>query len=124
LRIHALKGIDNIVPIPLSNHIFKNFYKDAVLSLNAQQRISFQLIHSHIEQISVRIEDARQTAKRIQEKITQQGIKSISPDEGQLWSQIVIAGFINAATALYQQITTVLKRHTPICSRQTRMVVY
>src|SRR6266704_5178996 len=69
-------------------------------------------------------EDARETAKRIQEKITQQGIKGISPDEGQLWSQIVIAGFINAATALYQQITTVLKRHTPICSRQTRMVVY
>jgi hypothetical protein len=89
------------VPIPLSNHIFKNFYKDAVLSLNAQQRISFQLIHSHIEQINVGIEDARETAKRIQEKITQHGIKSISPDEGQLWSQTVIAGFINAATALW-----------------------
>jgi hypothetical protein len=48
LQIHALKGIDNCSPIHLSNHIFKNYYKDVVLLLNMEQRISFQLIHSYI----------------------------------------------------------------------------
>ena len=52
LQIYGRKGIEASVPSRLSNHIFRNYYKDAVLGLNANQRISFQMIHSLIEGIN------------------------------------------------------------------------
>ena len=101
LQIHALKGIDNGVPLKLSNHIFKNFYKDAVLSLNQRQRISFQMIHSQVEALNSGIAELEATARRLGEKATLEGPQSISVAEGELWGNQVIAGFTNAAVAMW-----------------------
>lgn len=101
LQIHAIGGIDNGVPIALSNHIFKNYYKDAVLSLNESQRISFQMIHSLVATVNTGIDEHRNTTKRIQEKHVQEGPKSITAIDGQLWGQEVIAEFHNAAAAIW-----------------------
>jgi len=101
LQMHALQGIDNNVPLPLSNHIFKNFYKDAVLSLNQAQRISYQMIHSHLDQINRGIVEQREIARKTNEKAITQGSASIDPSDGQYWGHTVIAGFVNAATALW-----------------------
>jgi hypothetical protein len=101
LQIHALQGIDNGVPLKLSNHIFENFYKDAVLSLNQHQRISFQMIHSQVEALNSGISELEATARRLGEKATLEGLQSITPAEGELWGNQVIAGFTNAAAAMW-----------------------
>lgn len=101
LQIHALKGIDNGSPIRLSNHIFSHYYKDAVLSLNKTQRISFQLIHSLVENVNSGIDEHKEMTKRIQEKHTLEGIGSITKEDGTLWGQKVISEFTNAATAIW-----------------------
>lgn len=98
LQIHALRGIDNNIALPLSNHIFKNFYKDAVLSLNQAQRISYQMIHSHLDQINAGISEQRDVTRRINEKVFAEGAESVKASDGEHWGQTVIAGFLNSAT--------------------------
>jgi hypothetical protein len=101
LQIHALKGIDNNSPIHLSHHIFKNYYKDVVLSLNMEQRISFQLIHSYIENINAGIDEHHEITRKLQEKNMIEGADSITEKDGVLWGNKVISEFTNAATAIW-----------------------
>lgn len=101
LQIHALQGIGNDVPLPVGNYIFKNFYKDAVIALNKKQRLSYQLIHAHVEQINLGIEELRDVTKRIHDKERTSGRESIGKADGEYWSQHVIAGFTNALEALW-----------------------
>ena len=101
LQIHSLKGIDNGSPIPLSNHIFRNYYKDAVLSLNKHQRISLQLIHKMIESVNTGASEHREITSRLQEKHMLEGEDSITEKEGKLWGNKVISEFTNVASALW-----------------------
>jgi hypothetical protein len=101
LQVHALQGIDNNVPLPLSNHIFRNYYKDAVLSFSQTQRMSYQLIHSQLEQLNAGIRNQEEVTRRLHEKARIEGPQSINKAEGELWGQTVVAGFTNAATVLW-----------------------
>lgn len=101
LQIHALQGIDNTLSLPLSNHIFKNYYKDAVLSLSQTQRMSYQLIHTQLEQVNAGIAEQGEVARRLQEKANFKGAQGIDKAEGELWGQTVVAGFTNTATTLW-----------------------
>jgi hypothetical protein len=48
LQLYGAKGIDQSGTVGISNPIFSNYYKDALLYLNQNQRISFQMIHGLI----------------------------------------------------------------------------
>lgn len=48
LQKHGASIIGDTAAIAISNPIFTNYYKDAVLSLNQSQRISFQMIHNQV----------------------------------------------------------------------------
>jgi hypothetical protein len=76
----------------LSNYIFKNYYKDAVLSLNQQQRISFQLIHTLVESINSDILEHEKLSK---------DIKKTTEQNGKEWGNRVICQFNNIASALW-----------------------
>lgn len=101
LQIYALRGIGDDIPLFLSNHIFKNYYKDAVLSLNQAQRISLQMIHSYVDVINQGIDDQRAISSQIQHKRISEGLESIGTIEGELWGGTVKAGFANTATAIW-----------------------
>jgi len=101
LQIFALKGVDHGTPIHLSDHIFKNYYKDAILSLNIQQRISFQMIHSYIETINAGIDEHNKITDELHRKNVLKGPGSITEEEGTLWGNGVKAGFTNVATAIW-----------------------
>lgn len=101
LQIHALQGIDNGVPAPLSNHIFKNYYKDAVLGLNKHQRISIQLIHTMVEGVNDGIREHKALTGRLQEKHMLEGAESITKRDGELWGNKVICEFTNVAATLW-----------------------
>lgn len=101
LQIYSLKGIDNGVPSYLSNHIFKNYYKEAVLDLNKQQRISYQRIHTLIGAVNKGMDELRDVTSRSQEKNILEGSTSISEQEGDLWGKKVICEFNNVASAIW-----------------------
>ena len=101
LQIHALQGIDNGAPVQLSNHIFKNYYKDAVLGLNKQQRISIQLIHTWVDTVNSGILEFQELTKSIQKKHMQEGAESITKKDGEQWGSKIICGFTNVASTLW-----------------------
>ncbi|QIL21072.1 hypothetical protein [Thermomonas sp. HDW16] len=49
LQKHGAYVVGDTAAVSISNPIFKNYYKDAVLGLNQSQRISFQMIHNQVE---------------------------------------------------------------------------
>lgn len=99
LQIYSIKGVDNGVPSPISNHIFKNYYKEAVLNLNKQQRISYQLIHTLVETVNHGMDDLREVTGRLHEKNILEG--AVSEKEVDLWGKKVICEFSNAASAIW-----------------------
>ena len=101
LQIYSLKGIDNGVPSPLSNHIFTNYYKDAVLGLNKEQRISYQLIHTLVGGVNSGMVELREVTSKFQEKNITKGAVSISDEDGDLWGKKVICEFNNVAAAIW-----------------------
>ncbi|ELB2967198.1 TPA: hypothetical protein ACPJZ5_004653 [Vibrio diabolicus] len=111
LQIYALKGVELTVPLNLTNHIFKNHYKDAVLGLNKPQRISFQLIHSHIDRINVGIEDLHEIAKSIDKN--NQKNDSLSLSDLERWGQKIRAEFHNVAIVVWHIKHHKKNKHSP-----------
>ena len=68
LQIHSLGGISNSIPLPLSNFIFANHYKDAVLAFARPQRIAMQMIHGYIAQLNETASSLHKLVLHIQEQ--------------------------------------------------------
>lgn len=73
LQMHSLGGIPNGVPLPLSNHIFANHYKDAVLTFTRTQRIAMQMIHAYIVQLNESAGVLQKLSLEVQEKSIREG---------------------------------------------------
>ncbi|MGZ4956396.1 MAG: hypothetical protein ACXV8Q_14920 [Methylobacter sp.] len=101
LQIYSLNCIDKFCSTPLSNHIFKNYYKDVVLILNKNQRISLQLIHTLIENINIRIKEQNKITEDLQKKQLLEGEGCISNAECKLWGEAVITEFHNVSMAIW-----------------------
>jgi hypothetical protein len=101
LQIYALQGVDNASPAQLSNHIFRNHYKDAVLSLNKNQRISIQLIHTLIDSVNTGIQSNSKITSEIQEKYMLKGKESITVEDVEFWGSKVVCEFSNVAAAIW-----------------------
>jgi hypothetical protein len=102
LQIYALKGIEARVPSRLNNHIFRNYYKDAVLGLNSNQRISFQMIHSLIEGINDGAGEVGKLAGELHTKNTLANSSGPTENDGQLWGSMLRAEYTNVAAAEWQ----------------------
>ncbi|NOR44559.1 MAG: hypothetical protein GQ534_03155 [Candidatus Delongbacteria bacterium] len=101
LQIYALQGIEGGTPVPLSNHIFKNYYKDAVLGLNKQQRLSYQLIHTLVENVNIGMIRHRELTIKLLEKNIIKGSESITEKEGDSWGKNVICEYQNVAAMIW-----------------------
>jgi len=99
LQIYGLKGIDDGVPTRLNNHVFKNYYKDAVLSLNANQRISFQMIDTLVESINDGINEIRRLGVELHTKHKLANSGGLSDEHGDLWGSTLKAEYTNVAAA-------------------------
>jgi hypothetical protein len=68
LQLLANQGIDcSAFSLPLSNLFFKTYFKDVFGKLNADQRNSYQLIHSVVNSINHQSESLRDTAEKIRD---------------------------------------------------------
>ena len=96
LQIHGIEGIDNEAPVPISNHIFSNYYKDAVLTLNKEQRISYQLINTLIGTLNDGLSNHKEHTKSLQSKAMHEGKESLAKSDFQYWGEGVIGLFEQA----------------------------
>lgn len=98
LQIYGAKGIENSVGTGVSNFVFSNYYKDALLYLNQHQRVSYQLIHSLVKNLNEGLDEIRDILTAVH-KAHQRGELSskITPwlDE---WGDRVRAEYKNAAS--------------------------
>ena len=49
LQLHGAQGVGDHAAVGISNPIFSNYYKDVLLHLNQNQRISYQLVHKLVD---------------------------------------------------------------------------
>jgi hypothetical protein len=99
LQIYGLKGVEASVPSRLNNYIFRNYYKDAVLGLNANQRISFEMIHTLVEGINDDMNVVGKLAGELNTKNTLANSSGFTENDGQVWGSKIRAVYRNVAAA-------------------------
>lgn len=97
LQLTGASGIGNSAPSPISNPIFKNYYKDALLGLNQDQRISYQMIHSQVDGLNNEIAELRKLISEIQHEHYQTGLTERIAKFGVEWAGSIKAGYHNCA---------------------------
>ncbi|MEO0014935.1 MAG: hypothetical protein RLZZ535_3324 [Cyanobacteriota bacterium] len=101
LQIFALKGMEPTAALPVQNMFFKQYFKDAFSHLNRSQRISYQLIHTNLENLNKKNQDLANFAQESYDeiKIEPHGQKTLSIIE--LWGDRVIALYKTARDVLW-----------------------
>ncbi|KQY52136.1 hypothetical protein [Lysobacter sp. Root494] len=102
LQIHGAKGIGNSSAAGISNPIFKGYYKDALLSLNQQQRISFQMIHALIDQINSGITEFKAITVDIHDEHFANGMSPKIVKAGKAWADKASAEYQHCASLKWQ----------------------
>lgn len=101
LQIFVLKGMDPSAALPIHNMYFKQYFKEAFSYLNRSQRLSYQLIHSSLDNLN-KMEEG--LAKFSEESYNE--IKSTRDDEGklrivELWGDRVMVLYKTARDVLW-----------------------
>ena len=76
IQIYALNGIDQGVPLKLSNPLFKKHYSDIAIKLGASQRKSLSLIDSCVESVNSGIDRVEEAQSYTIENLSDGGMKS------------------------------------------------
>ena len=98
LQIHGGDGVTNSGgAIGISSPIYKNYYKDGVLSLNQDQRISFQMIHGLVDHANKIIEEIDKLTNEIQKEFRENGLSEKIAKGGSHWGALARAGYSNCA---------------------------
>jgi len=102
LQIHGAMGVSSETVAGLSNPIFCGYYKDALLSLNQKQRVSFQLIHSLVDLVNAGIVDLRQKASEIYARNAREGMNDDLAKVCEAWGKAAKAQFLSASGLRWQ----------------------
>src|SRR5690554_4410003 len=77
LQIQSLGGIDNSLPLPLSNKAYSSYYGDALLVFTRVQRIAIELIHKYVEEANAGLIDLRHTINRLNDNYYESGLDEL-----------------------------------------------
>lgn len=102
LQIFGLKGAEATTSLPVSNMFFKQYFKDAFPYLNREQRISYQLIHSSLDELN---EKSMKLGKFVEDKFP--GSKTSSNDDETLK---LVLSWGDKVTMIYKS-TMILRWH-------------
>jgi len=102
LQIVGAQGIGNECATGITNPIFKNYYKDALLSLNQKQRISFQMIHSLVDQVNSGIDELKKLTSEIHKEHFENGLTEKIVKAGKAWGEKVKAEYSHCASLQWQ----------------------
>jgi hypothetical protein len=119
LQIVGAQGIGNEVSTGISNPIFKNYYKDALLSLNQNQRISFQMIHNLVDRVNSGIDDLKMLTAQIQNDHLENGLTEKIIKLGKVWAEKNKAEYANCASLQWQVKYHLTNKSSPDLSSYT-----
>ena len=97
LQLFGAQGIGDSGMVGLSNPIFANYYKDALLSLNQNQRISLQMIHGLVasqNEVLVEIDQVNAAARK---DFLENGASEKTAKFGQSLGELAKQGYSNCA---------------------------
>ncbi|GAC1030274.1 hypothetical protein thsps21_11010 [Pseudomonas sp. No.21] len=98
LQIYGAKGIDNSVSTGVSNFVFSNYYKDALLYLNQHQRVSYQLIHLLVRNLNEGLDEIRDILTAVHKAHQRGELASSTVPWLEEWGDRVRAEYKNAAS--------------------------
>lgn len=100
LQIYSLKGIESSVPLELSHYYFQNFYKDVFNKLKREQRLSYQIIHAHVNALNDSFKELNTITEICHENIRKGAvIDKINPVEK--WGDYIKAEYRNVMETLW-----------------------
>jgi hypothetical protein len=102
LQIYGANAVGDGVATGLSNHIFKNFYKDALLSLSQKQRISYQLIHSLVDSANLGINEFRDLTMKLHDEYLANRLSKKFTKTSKVWGEKAKNEFKNCAALRWQ----------------------
>jgi hypothetical protein len=120
LQIYGAKGVGNSSTTGISNYIFKSYYKDALLSLSQQQRISYQMIHSFVDQVNAGILELRDMTMEIQNEHFANGFSQKIAKAGEGWGEKVKAEYQHCASLRWQIRFHLQNKNNPDLSPYTK----
>jgi len=98
LQVHGAGGVSSETIAGLSNPVFSGYYKDALLSLNQKQRISYQLIHSMVQLANVGIMDLRAKSSEIYGRYAVEGMSEELTKVCDAWGKVARAQFLSCSS--------------------------
>lgn len=102
LQIVGAGGIGNTSSAGITNPIYRNYYKDALLSLNQRQRISFQLIGSLVDRVNEGIVELKDLTTELQNEHFNNGRTEKLAKGGVAWGEKVKAEYQHCASLQWQ----------------------
>lgn len=102
LQIAGAGGIGNSASTGIANPIYSGYYKDALLSLNQRQRISFQMIHALVGRVNIGLEELMDLTADLQNEHFNNGVTDKIKKGGVAWREKVKAEFTHCASLKWQ----------------------
>lgn len=78
LQIQSLGGIDNSLPLPLSNKAYSSYYGESLLVFTRVQRIAIELIHKYVEEANAGLAELRHSIHRLNDLHCERGLDEAS----------------------------------------------
>jgi hypothetical protein len=120
LQIYGASCIGNSSTTGISNYIFKNYYKDALLSLNQRQRISYQMIHSLVDQVNSGILELKAMTLEIQSMHFANGSSQNIAKAGKRWGEKIKAEYQHCAALQWHVRFHLQNKRNPDLSAYTK----
>lgn len=102
LEMHGAKCISSETSIELTNPIYQNYYKEALLALNQKQRISFQMIHGLVDNVNQGINEFRELTSEAQSYYIKNGYDEEISKFGEAWGNLAKVEFGSCAALQWQ----------------------
>ena len=102
LEVYGAQSISSESAAGLTNPIFSNYYKDALLSLNQEQRISYQLIHSLVALANESLGDLRSKCSEVYARHASEGMNKQIAKLCDAWGKAVKAQYQSCASLQWQ----------------------
>lgn len=119
LEVYGAQGVSSEAMVGLSHPIFTNYYKDAVLSLNQRQRISYQLIHMLVDAVNDGLDALRQESSEIYVTNSNSGMTEALSKRCAHWGDIAKSQFANCASLQWQVRFHLANKRNPDLSPST-----
>ena len=120
LEVYGAHAISSESAAGLANPIFVNYYKDALLSLNQKQRISYQLIHSWVDLANESLSDLRRKSLEVYARHASEGMNEQVAKLCDAWGKAVKAQYQSCASLQWQIRFHLKNRSGPDLSPYTR----